>query len=361
MLKDSLEIVSRIESFGYETYIVGGFVRDYYINKESYDVDICTSAKPKELIKIFKDAILPKEQYGAVTLYYKNIRFEITTFRKELRYENRRPVEIEYSNNFFDDMTRRDFTINTLCMNSKGEIVDLFDGRKDIDKKVIRTVGDENKKFSEDPLRMLRAVRFSTQLEFLLDKSVIAAIQNNAYLLKDISYYRKKDELNKIFISSNARYGIKLLCMLKMDKYLDLNNLKNIKVVSDVLGIWAQLAVNDKYPFSRLELDTINSISEIVRNKRMSAYELYKYGLYNSTIAAEILGINKKTVLKIDQNLPIHSKKDIDITTDELCRLLNKKPDKWLKELYSDIEIQILSYKLKNSKDKITEYIVKNY
>ena len=109
MLKNGLQIIKKIEDNGYSAYIVGGCTRDYYMKKESYDVDICTNAKPKELIKIFDNATLPKEKYGAVTLYDKGVRYEITTFRKELKYENRRPIEIEYTNNLKEDIERRDY------------------------------------------------------------------------------------------------------------------------------------------------------------------------------------------------------------------------------------------------------------
>lgn len=361
MLKNSLEIISKIESYGYEAYIVGGMVRDYYMNKASNDIDICTSAKPKDLINIFDSIKLPKEKYGAVTLYYKNIRYEITTFRKELRYENRRPIELEYTNNFYEDLVRRDFTINTLCMNSKGEIIDTFNGKNDIDKKIVRCVGDANKKFNDDPLRMLRAVRFATILNFKLDINLENAIKNNAYLLKDISYYRKKEELNKIFTSTNAKYGIKLLCTLDMNKYLELGNLNKIKITSDILGIWAELNNIDNYPFSKLEIDTINDVREILKNKKIDKYEIYRYGLYNSTIAGEILGISKKSIIKIDKSLVIHSRSAINITVDEICKILNKKPDKWLKDILIDIEYKIIYSKLKNDNLKIREYIIKNY
>lgn len=361
MLKNSLEIIKKIESSGYDAYLVGGFVRDYYMKIPSSDVDICTNAKPKELINIFDNAKLPKEKYGAVTLYYKNIRYEITTFRCELKYENRRPIEIEYITSFYEDIARRDFTINALCMNSKEEIIDMFGGKNDIDRKVIRSVGDANKKFSEDPLRMLRAIRFATVLNFKLDKDVIDAIKNNAHLLLNISYFRKKEELNKIFVSVNAKYGIKLICALKLDKYLELNNLNKVKITSDILGIWTNLNVLDKYPFSKLEIETINSVKEILKNKKISKYEIYKYGLYTSTIAGEILGINKKNIIKLDKTLPIHSFKDINITTDEICSLLNKEPGKWLKDLYKDLEYKVLYQKVLNDNNKIKEYIIKEY
>ena len=104
MLKKNLEILKKIEDNGYQAYIVGGYVRDFLMKYDSADVDICTNARPKDLIKIFNDAILPSEKYGAVTIKYSGIRYEITTFRKELKYENRRPIEIEYTNDLVDDI-----------------------------------------------------------------------------------------------------------------------------------------------------------------------------------------------------------------------------------------------------------------
>lgn len=360
MHSKALEILSKIEEYGFKAYIVGGYVRDYYMKKESSDIDICTNAKPKDLISIFEDAILPKDMYGAVTLKYKNVRFEITTFRKELEYVNRKPVKIEYIDDLYLDIERRDFTINSLCMDLNGNIIDLFGGRKDIHKKTIKSLGNAKNKFYEDPLRILRAIRFATTLNFNLDKEVIDAIKENRIYLRQISYDRKKSELNKIFASKNIKYGITLLKGLEIDKYLDIN-LDKIKCTSDILGIWAQLNVTNKYQFNKIEKNMIADISKMVENKTISKYDIYKYGLYVSSIAAEILGINKQVIVKLERNLPIHSKKEIDITTDEIIKIINKEPGAWLNKLYEDIETKIINLKLKNENNDIIDYIIKNY
>lgn len=361
MLKKSLELLKKIEESGFEAYIVGGFVRDYYMNKMSTDVDICTSATPKDLIKIFTDATLPKEKYGAVTIRHKSIRYEITTFRKELKYEKRKPIEIEYTSNLYEDVIRRDFTINSLCMSSEGSLIDLFDGKKDIDKKTIRCLGNASEKFYEDPLRMLRAIRFATILNFKLDKEVVDAIKKNSYLLKNISYDRKKIELNKIFASNNIKYGIKLINALNISEYLEIQNINKIKYTEDILGIWAQLNVLDKYCFTKIEKEMINNITKLVKNKTIGKYEIYKYGLYITSIAAEILGINKKAIVRIYNNLPIKSKEEISINNTDILNAIPKTPGSWIKKIYEDIEIKIVNSKLKNDKEKILEYIIKNY
>lgn len=360
MLKKNLEILKTIEDNGYQAYIVGGYVRDYIMKYDSADVDICTNARPKDLIKIFDNAILPSEKYGAVTIRYMGVRYEITTFRKELKYENRRPIEIEYTTDLVEDIERRDFTINSMCMDKEGNIIDLFDGKKDINKKTIRSLGSACVKFKEDPLRILRAIRFATVLNFKLDKDVVLGIKENAKYLKDISYDRKKIELNKIFASNNVKYGIKLLNSFNLGEYLDID-LSKIKITSDILGIWSQFNVIDKYPFTKIEKDIIKNIVKIVENNTIGKYEIYKYGLYCTSIAAEILGISKNVIVRLERNLPIKSKKDINITSEEILKLVDKKPGIWLSNLYDDLEVKIITSKLKNDKEKIREYILRNY
>ena len=154
MNKQNLDILRVLEEQGFKAYVVGGYVRDYLMKKNSSDIDICTNARPKDLIKIF-NAKVPKEKYGSLVVYYKNTRYEITSFRKELRYENRRPVEVEYTDLLEEDLVRRDFTINALCMDKDCNITDLYGGKRDIDLRILRCIGDANTKFREDPLKML--------------------------------------------------------------------------------------------------------------------------------------------------------------------------------------------------------------
>ena len=156
LLTTALKVIKKIEEHGYEAYIVGGYVRDHLMGLDSNDVDICTNAKPKELIKIFEGAILPAEDYGSVTIYIKNNRFEITTFRREISYNDyRRPVEIEYIDDLKEDIMRRDFTINTICMDKNKKIIDYLNARQDLANHLIKPVGDANYKFSQDVLKAL--------------------------------------------------------------------------------------------------------------------------------------------------------------------------------------------------------------
>ncbi len=362
MFNISLKILEKIEQAGFEAYIVGGFARDNYFGRKSTDVDICTNATPKELKDIFQGSMLPKEQYGSVAVVYKKIRFDITTYRKDIKYENNRlPVEIEYIDNLEDDLKRRDFIMNTLCINKEGDYIDLLNAREDIDRKIIRTVGNAKEKLSEDSLRILRAIRFATILGFELDDELKQAIIDCGYLLKNLSYYRKKEELDKIFSSINVKRGIELLLKFNLYKYLDLNNLEKIVITSSPLAIWAQLDVLNTYSFSNIEKYSIETINKLKQNMAFDNYELYTYGLYLTSLVAEINNIDKSLLTKRYMNLPIKNKRDISIDGNEICTILNIKPSSLIKEIIEDLEKKIIHGQLENNKSIITEYIKKNY
>ena len=356
MYNTALELLSKLNESNFKAYIVGGFPRDLYINKNSTDVDICTNATPKEIKEIFKDSKINSEQYGSVSLIYNNVRFEITTFRKEKKYENNRyPVKIKYIDNLIDDLLRRDFTINTLCIDNNGEYIDLLNAKYDIDNKIIKCVGDANKKIKEDILRSLRAIRFATILDFKLDDKLKKAIKKNKNLLKKLSYYRKKEELEKIFSSSNCKYGLDLIKELELDKVLNINN--NIVVTTSSLGIWSQLDVLDIYPFTKNEKETINNIKLALKENIIDNNILYKYGLYICTLVGEIKNIDRVEIVKKYNALPIFSIKDIDIKADQICEILNKEKGPFIKEVYEDLEDKILNNKLNNNYNEIKKYL----
>jgi len=361
MFEIALEVLKLIEQRDFECYIVGGFVRDHYLGIESKDVDICTNAKSKDLLDIFPNSKVPKELYGAVTLFYKEIRFEITTFRKEIKYENRKPVELEYTNSFIEDIKRRDFTINSLCINSKGEIIDILEGKKDIDNKNIKCINNVDKSLQEDPLRMLRAIRFSSQLDFNLDRELIRGIKKNRKYLEKISYNRRMVELNKIFANKNVKKGIDLIKKLSINKQLMLYDLNKLIYVNDIIGYWVQLDKENVYEYTTQEKNNIKLIREIIKQKRITNKELYKYGLYICLVAAQILKIDKEKIVEINKDIPIRSKKDIDISSQEICDTLKKQPGPWMKQLYDDLIINLLDNKVQNNKDILKDYIKNKY
>ncbi|HHT38740.1 MAG TPA: CCA tRNA nucleotidyltransferase [Mollicutes bacterium] len=358
MYKNARELLKKINDSGYESYIVGGVVRDYILGLKSIDVDICTNATPKEIKNIFKGAVMPSEKYGAVTLIYKKVRYEITTYRKEIKYDDyRRPSKLEYIDDLLEDLKRRDFTINTFCMDSDGNVIDLLNAKEDLDNKIIRTVGNPKQKLKEDVLRILRAIRFATSLNFDISDDVKKAIKKNRALLKKLSYTRKKEELTKIFTSPNAAYGISLIKELKLGKHLELSNLSTLKIVDDIMGIWAQLDVLYIYPFNKVEKETIKNITEVLKEPIIDNYILYKYGLYITTVVASIKGIDKCVINKQYLSLPIKERKEIAFDVDYICSKYNIKAGKWVKDVYLLLEKKILEGSLENKKEDINKYI----
>lgn len=362
LLEKALELLKIFESNGYEAYLVGGFVRDFILNRKSSDVDICTNATPMDIKKIFNDIKLPFENYGSVHLVYKKINFEITTYRMDLEYSNgRSPSKIMYTDNLIIDLKRRDFTMNTLCMDKKGKVIDLLGATSDIQNKIITSIGEPNKKLKEDSLRILRAVRFATELNFKIDDNLQKAIISNGHLLENLSYYRKKQELNKIFSSSNALYGIDLLRSLNLYKYLGIDIDKNIINTSDPIGIWTQINPCNKYQFTNNEKGYMNAISSILKDGKINDMELYKNGSYICYIAAQILGICEADIYERYDKLPIKNKSDIALKSLDIINLLKLKDKSKLKKIINDLELKIIGNVILNNKDSLSNYLIDTY
>ena len=363
MLDVALKLLKELTNKSFKAYIVGGFVRDNILGIESSDIDITTNATPKEIKEIFEDSCVPNEEYGSVIVNKKGIKFEITTFRKEIEYnDKRRPIEIKYIDDLYTDLLRRDFVINTLCIDEKGRILDYLGGQEDIEKKIIRCVGDADSKFKEDSLRILRAIRFATILDFELSDEIIKAIHKNKSSVRALSYQRKKNELDKIFSSPNRDRGIRLLLEFGLQEELDLPNLSSIidSSVNSSIGIWSILN-NNKYPFNKNELDLINNINEAKKYNNLDPYILYKYGLYVNSCAGSIKGIDLKKITASYNNLVIKSRDEIDISSDQIMNLLDREPGKYLKDIYEDIEKEILYRRLDNKNETIMSYINGKY
>lgn len=204
-------ILEKLHDAGYEAYITGGAVRDMLRGYKPHDYDIATSAYPRDVKMIFPRTIDTGIKHGTVTVVINRNGYEVTTFRRDGAYtDGRHPEKVEFVNSVYADCARRDFTINSMMYGSDGEMIDFFGGREDIEKKVIRCVGNAETRFREDALRMLRAVRFCAALSFELDDEVCRAIRKCAVLIKRVSAERIFEELNKILLSQNPDYIRKL-------------------------------------------------------------------------------------------------------------------------------------------------------
>jgi len=207
-------MIDKLEDNGYEAYIVGGSVRDMLLGKEPKDYDITTDALPEEIENLFEDfkTINIGKKFGTIVVCHPMGNVEITTYRKEGDYlDGRRPEMVTFSAKIEDDLSRRDFTINAMAYNSKRGIVDPFGGQEDINRKIIRTVGDPRERFGEDYLRIMRCIRFATELDFEIDRETLEAASNYSKYVKKVSMERIRDEFFKILTCPIPSKGIRLL------------------------------------------------------------------------------------------------------------------------------------------------------
>jgi tRNA nucleotidyltransferase/poly(A) polymerase len=210
--KSVSDILNKFDKAGYEIYIVGGAVRDILMGRLVNDWDFTTNATPEEILKIIPEGFYDN-QFGTVGLTAEEFKkpFEITTYRTEQGYSDaRHPDKISWGKTLNEDLSRRDFTINALALDMDLKTIDLFEGQEDIKNKLIRAVGDANERFSEDALRMMRAVRIASELGFTIEENTFEAIRKNAALINKIAKERVKDELFKLLSSPNPYEGMVL-------------------------------------------------------------------------------------------------------------------------------------------------------
>lgn len=210
-------IAAALKKNGYVGYLVGGCVRDLLLGREPKDWDIAAGARPEEIVKIFPDSVYENE-FGTVGVKTRSKKerlkiVEITSFRSETGYSDKRhPDKISFAETIEEDLARRDFTINAMAINLNSKLlIDPYGGQNDIGKKIVRAVGDPSRRFSEDALRLLRAVRFAAELDFEIEPATAEAVRKNAGLLKMIAQERIRDEFSKIIISDRAKEGVEIL------------------------------------------------------------------------------------------------------------------------------------------------------
>lgn len=204
MLPEAIcSILSTLSNAGEEAYVVGGCVRDMLLDRSINDWDITTSAKPEKVESLFEKTVPTGIAHGTVTVLESQTKAEVTTFRTDGEYkDHRHPEQVQFVASLEEDLSRRDFTVNAMAMDQQGLIVDLFGGREDLERKLIRCVGDAVTRFTEDALRMFRAYRFCAQLGFSLDPQIERAVQSCRTLSEKLSVERIRDEVEKILLSS---------------------------------------------------------------------------------------------------------------------------------------------------------------
>ncbi len=327
--KEVSHVTQALEKAGFEAYLVGGCVRDLMMNREPKDWDVTTNATPEQIITLFEKTVY-ENTFGTVgvcvaretnttdvireTPEYEII--EVTPYRTEAKYSDfRHPDEVKFSDKLEDDLKRRDFTVNALALSSKGQLVDLFEGIKDIESKTLRAVGNPDDRFTEDALRMLRAIRFSCQLDFSLAQETYTSINKNAELIKKISPERIRDELVKIINSENPATGIVLLQKFGLLKNIIPEMEEGIGCEQSgehIYDVWNHLlmacqhAADKKWPFEIRLAALFHDIGK-PRSRRLSTDKSKKkYTFYGHEVIGARMGVKIMERLKF-------SKKEIEL------------------------------------------------
>ena len=367
----AIEVLEIINEAGFESYFVGGCVRDYILNKNFSDIDITTNALPEEIKEIFSKTIDTGIQHGTVTVLYKNNSYEITTFRTEDDYSNHRaPDKVEFVNNLKDDLDRRDFTINAMALDIKGYIYDFHSGVNDITNKIIKTVNNPNERFFEDARRMIRAFRCSSKLGFSIENNTFNAICKNSKLIEYVSIERIITEFKKLFEGMGNKKSFELLLKSGINIYIPF--FKYVKKYNDFskytfCQIMYYLMFFNKIPISELkklklsnkEVSKVKEYDLIYSNFNLNIpieTILYQYSLEDVLFISRLFNFMEDNKI-FNTKLNIRSFNDVNITSKEIIELVNKTPGPWIKDIIKKIENNILLGRLKNDNNEIIKFI----
>lgn len=285
------QFTSIFKKNGYEIFAVGGSVRDLLMGIIPNDIDFCTNATPEEMLTIFPHSIKTGIKHGTLTIPFKNKHYEVTTYRIDGEYSDKRhPENVKFSRSLKEDLSRRDFTINAIaCDADDGNIIDLFKGVRDIKHKVIRTVGNSKKRFTEDALRMLRCIRFSSQLNFKIKRSALLSIKALYKNIENISKERIREEFFKSITSKYRQRALPLLYKTKLIAAIIPSLNRKIKR-KEFKNFYQNLYTNNKdatlcYIFIKLNLslNNLKSTNIYLKNSNKSAFlseHLYKSYIY---------------------------------------------------------------------------------
>ena len=381
-----IKIAEIMKKHGYRAYAVGGCVRDSVMGRVPSDWDMTTDASPENMIKIFDfegvRTIPTGLKHGTVTVLLDGDSFELTTFRIDGSYtDSRHPDGVTFTHNLEDDLARRDFTVNAMAADplfqsecEEGEIIDVYNGMDDIKNKIIRAVGEPERRFSEDALRILRAVRFAATLGFEIEEETMCAAKKLRDGLNKVSIERKKVELEKILISDGADYGVDLIFNLGLEKYIH-NELKKPKDSLMTLPkrfetrMAAMFFDNENVPnlsglkLSRVESSNIKKLCDKSKfcpepSEKNARRMIYEYGDLAPDAAilhgcSELAGIIKKEA----KNSPCTSLAQLHISGTDLIEsgIEPKKVGKMMEKLL----FMVIDDPTLNTKEKLLESALK--
>lgn len=391
-------LLDQLEKAGYEAYFVGGSVRDTLLALPIHDVDIASSATPDEVEAVFDHTIDLGKEHGTILVMYEKEGYEITTFRTEGDYsDNRRPDQVFFVRNLKEDTLRRDFTINALAFDKNGQLYDYHNGQEDLQKKLIRAVGNPKKRFEEDALRMFRAVRFATQLGFEIEKETFNALKELAPTIKFISMERNRVEFSKYltgqYFKSHYHYLVDSQLLTYLPVFDNESQLEEIfqhlaedsayymergaelteELAWCLLTLHMGLTIKQVKTFLKQWTHSNAFITTVVHlrllydnyqeNKQWSNEIVYQYTKEELYLMEEYLNLTHQkesyTALLQKEKLPIQKRQDILINGKDIMELLNMtKGSALIGQLLLQVEQQILNYQLKNNPKDIKQFIL---
>ncbi|MCZ0754471.1 CCA tRNA nucleotidyltransferase [Anoxybacillus sp. J5B_2022] len=388
----ALGIIRTLKQHGYEAYFVGGAVRDHLLNRPIGDVDIATSALPEEVMAIFPKTVPVGLKHGTVVVLHDGTPYEVTTFRTEGTYEKyRRPESVTFVRSLRKDLERRDFTMNAIAMDETGQLIDPFGGQQAIAEQVICTVGAAKDRFSEDALRMMRAIRFVSQLGFQLAKETKQAIIEHASLLAHISVERKTVEFEKLMAGPFSAAAFSLL--VETNTFLYLPGLAGKRAELQKLSQYEWTALTspaERWGFlvyllhvervslflrqwklsNRLmkDVQTILYALSVVRsfadwtNERL--YEIGATAAFAAeTVRSLVNGENStQNVQKLRQRLaalPIQDRSELAVTGKDVIEWYNQRGGPWVAQTLQQIEQAVLAGLVENEKERIKEWLIR--
>lgn len=384
----AIPVLQKLEHAGYEAYFVGGSVRDILLHQEIHDVDIATSAFPQEIKTLFPRTIDVGIEHGTVLVLEEEEQYEITTFRTESTYQDfRRPDKVEFVRSLEEDLKRRDFTINAFALKEDGKIIDLFDGLDDLHNHVLRAVGNPHERFHEDALRMMRGLRFVSQLSFELETETMEAIKENHALLGKISIERINIEFVKMLLGKNRRAGLQAFVETECYIYcpslseegealLRMADLPEIPLRTESQA-WALLlnqlglagsAVRPFLKSWKCSNQMIKEVQALVQGLTLRQQgpllpmSLYQLGETAAVQVEELMVYFGKTpelvkVKEAYQELPIKSLRDLAIDGKILLATMERKPGQWVSEALHLAEEAVINQLVKNEREALLTYV----
>ncbi|MFD0951453.1 CCA tRNA nucleotidyltransferase [Virgibacillus natechei] len=381
-------IIDKIEKCNHQAFFVGGCVRDLLLERPIGDIDIATSAQPNLIQQIFEKVIPVGIKHGTVIVRHQHQSYEITTFRVDGDYtDQRHPDFVQFTNTIHEDLKRRDFTINALAMDKYGKTIDLFDGKADLEDKLIRTVGNGYERFAEDPLRIVRALRFSSQLGFDIHHQTLNDMKKVKEAIETLAMERIVNEFTKLFAGRYLANGISYLKATEVYKHLPImveypyiihslpKSLTPLYSFGEVIALFhivePRASVENWITSWKCSNKMKNEANQLV----YSFHYFKKHGLdqwlvyqlsssyYNGFIRLiktfqPDYSLMHEDLYQIDQNLTIQSKKDLEINGNEIVDLFpDAKRGPWIQRTLNIIEKEVVIGGLKNIKFELKEWI----